>query len=161
MASETNHEIVSHSTASPSILDDNDFMKDLMSLVNTKAFQTFYQKHMNGSSDIKSSLVYMELYNTINNMHQSIMGSTISPENAAEIMKIIMKNGEYRRPLVRIVSNYIDSGSNRSQLEAKIQHSLLTLDRLRLDDARDRADDQKTTKYDAAAKCTIQDMGDK
>lgn len=158
MASDLQQAIVAQSTV-PTILDNNEFFKDLLSLVNTAAFQTFYKKHMNGSGDIKSSLVYIELYNTINEMHQSMMGHAISPENAAEIMQLIMKKGEYRRPLIHIVSNYIESGSERSQLQTKIQHSLLSLDSLALDDARHDAAEQATTQDDATANYTVQDVG--
>ena len=53
------------------ILRDNEFMRDLVILMKTPTFKRFRKKHM--SHDIKSSLIYFELYEMLDKFYKRQM----------------------------------------------------------------------------------------
>ena len=116
---------------------------------------------MNGSTDIKSSLVYIELCHTIDNIYTALTGKTISSEMAAQLMQKAMQRKEYRRPLINIISEYIQNGTKRDYLQTQIQHALSLEGMLSLNDVRAAHEEQDRTDDEESADKTIKDVRQK
>lgn len=101
------------------ILRDNDFFRDLLTLMNTSSFKIFRTKHM--TQDIKVSLIYFELYEMLCKFYREKIGNELPDDIAVEFLKTIMEKKEYRTPLIKVLYAYIDKGGGkRDKLYTKI-----------------------------------------
>jgi len=105
------------------ILRDNEFMRDLVILMKTPTFKRFRKKHM--SHDIKSSLIYFELYEMLDKFYKRQMKETIPDDVAAELLRSIISRREYRTPLIGILHQYIQKGGSRKKLYQKLEELFL------------------------------------
>ena len=105
------------------ILGNNDFMRDLVVLMKTPTFKIFRRKHM--SHDIKSSLIYFELYEMLDKFYKRQMKESIPDDVAAELLKSIISRREYRTPLIGILHKYIQDGGSRKKLYQKLEELFL------------------------------------
>ena len=107
------------------ILHENSFYRDLISLMNTRAFKTFRTNHM--TKDIQASLIYFELYEMLGKFYTKKTGVDIPDDIGVELLKTIMDKKEYRGPLVRVLRRYIDNGGgNRDKLYIKLSEIMFT-----------------------------------
>jgi len=107
------------------ILLENSFYRDLISLMNTRAFKTFRTNHM--TKDIQASLIYFELYEMLGKFYTKKTGDDIPDDIGVELLKTIMDKKEYRGPLVRVLRRYIDNGGgNRDKLYIKLSEIMFT-----------------------------------
>ena len=97
------------------ILTENKFFSDLLILVRTKEFREFYSSHMNTSVDMMSSLVYIELNDIIENLYRDRFDTRISPEMAALMLKTLMSETKFRRPLMKVLISYVKGETRKNQ----------------------------------------------
>uniref|UniRef100_A0A6C0LYF7 Uncharacterized protein n=1 Tax=viral metagenome TaxID=1070528 RepID=A0A6C0LYF7_9ZZZZ len=107
------------------IINDNCFYRDLILLMNSRAFKTFRTNHM--TKDIQASLIYFELYEMLDIFYTKKTGVSIPDDIGIELLKTIMGKKEYRGPLVRVFRKYIDKGGgNRDKLYNKLSEIMFT-----------------------------------
>jgi hypothetical protein len=103
------------SIVSPEEETANHFFNDLATLMRSDEFRLFYKTHMNSSSDLKSSIVFIELYQTIETM-VSNMDREISDAEMQALLRECIRRKEYRRPLTSIIQTYLTKGIHRKEL---------------------------------------------
>ena len=105
-------------TPGQKVLQDNKFFRDLVRLMNTEAFTTFEKRHMR--QDLHSSLIYFELYDMINQVYKENIGEDVPGEIAVQLLQSIMRTGSLRRPLIRLIHNYVKKGGSYKGLKKKL-----------------------------------------
>lgn len=105
-------------TPGQKVLQDNKFFRDLVRLMNTEAFTTFKKRHMR--QDLHSSLIYFELYDMINQVYVENIGEDVPGEIAVQLLQTIMRTGSLRRPLIRLIHNYVKKGGSYKGLKKKL-----------------------------------------
>ena len=122
--------IVPLSSSEVVAVEEDSFMTDLMNLMKTEEFKRFQKKHMTNSVESKSSHVYFELYRAISQIYQEIMGEEIPDEMSRAILQSIMRRGNYRKPLITTVLNYLEGSNKQDVLCEKIKDLLIGADQL-------------------------------
>ena len=110
------------------ILTENKFFRDLLILVRTKEFREFYSSHMNTSVDMMSSLVYIELNSIIENLYQDRFDTRIGPEMAALMLKTLMSETKFRRPLMKVLISYVKGETRKNQAHDTILFYLSSIE---------------------------------
>ncbi len=104
---------------------DNPFFDDLLGLMRTEEFRKFYKEHMNSALDFKTSLVYIELYQTIESIYRRYTGEEITAQDMQMLLKECMRRKEYRAPFARLVREYAVGNLERGALDARMADVLL------------------------------------
>lgn len=94
------------------VLEENIFFKELDDMMTDKKFRSFYDKYFNDYSDIKISILYMKLYETIQKEYFDINNHEIEKELLAYMIKELMSNKE---SLKKIISSFNDFENNRDK----------------------------------------------
>lgn len=97
------------------------FFTDLAALMQTKEFRHFYKTHMGTRLDLRSSLVYIELWNNIDRIYEQCTGKTITDEDMELVLRETFRRKEYRRPLITLIQSYLDDDVSRGTLDEGIQ----------------------------------------
>ncbi len=105
-------------TPGQKVLQDNQFFRDLVKLMNTEAFTTFKKRHMR--QDLHSSLIYFELYDMINQVYEENMHESVPPAIAVQLLQTIMRTSSLRRPLIKLIHNYVKKGGSYKDLKKKL-----------------------------------------
>lgn len=91
------------------ILEENDFFKKLESTMHNTEFRSFYNKYFKDYSDIKTIILYMKLYETIETEYNIINGYSIEKEFLAYIIKELMCNDISRKNIIKTFENYTEN----------------------------------------------------
>jgi hypothetical protein len=105
--------------------EEDSFMRDLISLMGTPEFKRFQQRHMGNSVEAKTSFVYFELYRAINEIYVDMMGEEMPDDMKSVILRSIMRRGQYRKPLIATVLDYLDGSSHETVLRDRVREVLM------------------------------------
>ena len=96
------------------ILEKNKFFYDLDSIMNNDEFNDFYHKYFKNFNDIKTILLYMKLYETI--QHEYIMryNKPIDRTLIASMIKEMMMDTDCRK---RIMSSFNEFSDEKNTLK--------------------------------------------
>lgn len=97
------------------------FFSDLAALMRTEEFRHFYKTHMASHLDLRSSIVYIELWNNIDRLYEQCTGKTITNEDMELVLRETFRRKEYRRPLLAMIQSYLDDDVSRETLNEGIQ----------------------------------------
>ncbi len=111
-------------------IEEDSFMVDLLNLVNTNEFKVFQQRHMTNSVEAKTCHVYFELYTAINQIYKDMLDEEIPDEVSRALLRSIMRRGDYRRPLISTVMDYLSGSNRQSDLKTQIEKLLIGNKRL-------------------------------
>ncbi len=107
---------------------NNTFFHDLGMLMKSPEFLHFYKTHMSSNLDLKTSLVYIELYATIDKLVMDFTGKKIDDKDMEEVLKECFRRKEYRQPLTAILNEYLTSGVSKQHVNQQLcdvfMHSL-------------------------------------
>ena len=94
------------------ILKENDFFYELNEVMQENTFRTFYDKYFNDTSDIKTALLYLKLYEKLEKEYKERNnGKAIDEKLLVYMMKQLMSNDNTRRHIVSSFSNYFETTS--------------------------------------------------
>jgi hypothetical protein len=93
------------------ILKENKFFNDLDSIMNNNEFRFFYNKYFNDITDIKTVIMYMKLYETIQVEYKEKNGIDIENELLIYIIKELMSDNITRK---NILESFISFSENNS-----------------------------------------------
>ncbi len=96
------------------ILDENNFFKDLDSLMNSE-FREFYNKYFKDFTDTKITLLYMKLYETIQIEYYDKNKVQIEKELLAYIISNLMSDAEIRKKIIESFNNYSENSSRNKR----------------------------------------------
>ena len=102
--------------------EKGDFFSELAALMHDDAFKDFYDKYMNTPLELKSTILYIELYQNIELFYSKLTGKQIPKKYMTEILKECIRRKTYRKPLTTVIDNYFKSEMTRDQLNQSIEN---------------------------------------
>ena len=88
------------------ILEENKFFNDLENTMQNPDFRTFYDKYFRDYSDIKTVVLYMKLYETIEIEYKKINGKDIEKEFLAYMIKELMCDNVMRKNIIKTFNDF-------------------------------------------------------
>ena len=102
--------------------DKNTFFEDLLTLMEDTAFQKFYTQYMNTPLELKTTILYIELYQSIEKFYNRLTGKEIPKKFMTAVLKECMRRDAYRKPLASVFNAFLESKVNRKQLNQSIEN---------------------------------------
>ena len=99
------------------ILQENNFFKELDSLMNNTEFRNFYDKYFRDFHDIKTMLMFMKLYETLEKEYYNKYGEKINKDVIIYLIREIMVDDGLRKDVVNSFADF----SNKDNLTKKIE----------------------------------------
>jgi hypothetical protein len=97
------------------IIIENDFFRSLDNTMQNEEFRIFYSKYFKDYSDIKITIFYMKLYETIQKEYKEKNGTDIESEMLVFMMKELMKDNSSRKSLLNSFQSYIDGKNSNDK----------------------------------------------
>jgi hypothetical protein len=88
------------------ILEENKFFNGLDTVMQNEEFRSFYNKYFKDSSDIKTAIMYMKLYETIEVEYHQRNGCNIQKELLAFIIRELVNNTTTRKMIIKSFENF-------------------------------------------------------
>lgn len=112
------------------ILAENNFFQDLVKLMENEEFKTFFRKHMFDWASVKSTVIYMKLYDEFKTKYKNITDSELQESIVVYLLCKIMRNKDLRTFSIKTIDNiYSDERKDFFQeLENFIDKKQLTLE---------------------------------
>ena len=98
------------------ILNKNDFFNDLEFIMSNKIFSSFYKKYFTDFSNIRTIILYMKLYETIQKEYKEKHGYNIEKELLIYIIKELMSNSYSRKNVYDAFYKYCDNMNDNKKL---------------------------------------------
>jgi hypothetical protein len=90
------------------ILKENDFFNELDFVMNDDNFRSFYSKYFKDFNDIKTVILYMKLYETIQKEYFERNNKDIERELLAYMIRELMNNEISRKHIFSSFQNFTD-----------------------------------------------------
>ena len=97
------------------ILSENEFFNDLDSIMTDDKFRIFYNKYFKNFNDIKTVLLYMKLYETIQIEYREQNNCDIDNELLAYMISELMNNSDTRKMIINSFNNFTDLNINENR----------------------------------------------
>ena len=94
------------------ILEENNFFNKLDNIMRNENFRSFYSEYFHDYTDIKTVILYMKLYETIEKEYKERYNLTIEKELLAYMMKELMSNSLSRKNILESFNNFTDYNNN-------------------------------------------------
>lgn len=105
-------EIENASVVGEKRIKENDFFKDLTDLMENKQFLNFYNKHMNNWMNIKSTVIYMRLYNEFKEKYRELKEEELDKNIIVYLLCKIMRDRQLRPMSINIIDNLLHTGKS-------------------------------------------------
>ena len=102
------------------ILKENDFFKDLISLMHNIEFNNFYKNYFQNWSDIETMIFYMKLYKAIEYGYSIQYDSDINQEFMTFILHKVITTNELRKKAISIFKNFKESSLSDKEIFCKL-----------------------------------------
>lgn len=102
------------------ILKENDFFKDLISLMHNMEFNNFYKNYFQNWSDIETMIFYMKLYKAIEYGYSIQYDSDINQEFMTFILHKVITTSELRKKAISIFKNFKESSLSDKEIFCKL-----------------------------------------
>jgi len=101
------------------LLSKNGFFRDLANLLETEEFNTFFHTHMNTMDEIKGSMVYIKLYDSIKQKLplEVIEDKEITKKIITVMLHKFITNSEYRGQIIETTMDFMEQGKNTDLIE--------------------------------------------
>ena len=97
------------------ILKENNFFNDLDNIMNDYQFRFFYNKYFNDISDIKTVVLYMKLYETIQKEYKEKNGIDLESELLIYIIKELMSEDCSRKNILNSFQSFIENNNSNKK----------------------------------------------
>ena len=74
------------------MLNENNFLRDLTSLMENEEFKNFFDKYMNNWVSVKSSVMYMKLYSEFKEKYQEVNDDDLDKNILVYLLCKVMRN---------------------------------------------------------------------
>lgn len=98
------------------------FFEELSILMEDTAFKDFYTQYMNTPLEIKTTILYIELYQNIEQFYSQLTGNDIPKKLMTTVLKECMRRDTYRKPLASVINGFLNSEVTRKQLNQSIKN---------------------------------------
>jgi hypothetical protein len=99
------------------ILNKNDFFNDLEYIMSNKLFSSYYKKYFTDFSNIRTIILYMKLYETIQKEYKDKHGYDIEKELLIYIIKELMSNSHSRKNIYDAFYKYCDNMNDSKKIK--------------------------------------------
>jgi hypothetical protein len=114
------------------ILSENSFFKDLVALMENNQFKKFFKKHMSTWVDVKSSIIYMKLYDEFKRKYKKITKEELEESITVYLLCKLMRDKELRPFSIKTIDKHYEKGKGNYFKELE---SFITNKKLQLEDA--------------------------
>lgn len=92
------------------MLKENDFFKDLVSLMENPEFKIFFKKHLSDWVSVKSTIIYMKLYDEFKLKYKKITDKELEESIVVYLLSRIMRNKELRPFSIKTIDKMYETG---------------------------------------------------
>lgn len=92
------------------MLNENEFFKDLVSLMENPEFKRFFKKHLCDWISVKSTITYMKLYDEFKIKYKKITDSELEDSIVVYLLSRIMRNNELRPFSIKTIDKMYEKG---------------------------------------------------
>lgn len=92
------------------MLNENEFFKDLVSLMENPEFKRFFKKHLCDWISVKSTITYMKLYDEFKKKYKKITDSELEDSIVVYLLSRIMRNNELRPFSIKTIDKMYEKG---------------------------------------------------
>jgi hypothetical protein len=112
------------------ILAENNFFQDLVKLMENEEFKTFFRKHMFDWSSVKSTVIYMKLYDEFKTKYKNITDDELQESIVVYLLCKIMRNKDLRTFSIKTIDDIYTKGRKDffDELEDFIEKKQLKLE---------------------------------
>jgi hypothetical protein len=93
------------------ILEENDFFNGLENVMQNYEFRSFYNKYFKDSTDIKTVIMYMKLYETIELEYLERNSKPIEKELLAFMLRELINNNVTRKIILKSFENFNENNN--------------------------------------------------
>jgi len=93
------------------MLKENDFFKDLVSLMENPEFKKFFKKHLSDWVSVKSTIIYMKLYDEFKTKYKKITDKELEESIVVYLLSTIMRNKELRPLSIKTIDKMYETGN--------------------------------------------------
>ena len=97
------------------ILQNNNFFNELNEIMKDDKFRPFYEKYFQDSTDVKSVLLYLKLYETLQKEYKERNDKDIDEELLVYMMKELMTNKVTQQHIICSFDNYFNTTSTTTK----------------------------------------------
>jgi len=97
------------------ILKENKFFNDLDFIMNNYEFRYFYDNYFNDITDIKTVIMYMKLYETIQREYKEKNGIDIENELLIYIIKELMSDSNSRKNILDSFISFMENNNSNKK----------------------------------------------
>ena len=112
------------------ILKENTFFQDLVKLMENEEFKTFFRKHMHDWTSVKSTVIYMKLYDEFKTKYKNLTDEDLQESIIIYLLCKIMRNKDLRTFSIRTIDDIYTKGRRDffKELEDFIEKKQLKLE---------------------------------
>tara|TARA_Y100001970_G_scaffold273915_2_gene372819 strand:+ start:525 stop:935 length:411 start_codon:yes stop_codon:yes gene_type:complete len=114
------------------ILSENSFFQDLVELMENKQFKKFFRKHMSNWIDVKSTIIYMKLYDEFKRKYKKITKEELEESITVYLLCKLMRDKDLRPFSIKTIDKHYEKGRGNYFKELE---SFITNKKLQLEDA--------------------------
>ena len=114
------------------ILSENSFFKDLVELMENKQFKKFFRKHMSNWVDVKSTVIYMKLYDEFKKKYKKLTKEELEESITVYLLCKLMRDKDLRPFSIKTIDKHYETGRGNYFKELE---SFITNKNLELEDA--------------------------
>ena len=114
------------------ILSENSFFKDLVELMENKQFKKFFRKHMSNWVDVKSTVIYMKLYDEFKKKYKKLTKEELEESITVYLLCKLMRDKDLRPFSIKTIDKHYERGRGNYFKELE---SFITNKNLQLEDA--------------------------
>lgn len=114
------------------ILSENSFFQDLVALMENEQFKTFFKKHMSNWIDVKSTIIYMKLYDEFKRKYKKITKEELEESITVYLLCKLMRDKDLRPFSIKTIDKHYEKGKGNYFKELE---SFITNKKLQLEDA--------------------------
>ena len=92
------------------LLKENDFFQDLVSLMENEQFKIFLKKHMFDWTSVKSTVIYMKLYDELKTKYKKITDTELEESIVVYLLSKIMRDKNLRPFSIKTVDKIYETG---------------------------------------------------
>ena len=92
----------------PDIVSENEFFKDLTDIMEDDKFMKFFTKYMGSWLDIKSSVIYMKMYDEFKKKYESLNDDQLDKNLVVFLLTKVMRDKELRPFSIKSIDNMLD-----------------------------------------------------
>lgn len=111
------------------ILSNNDFFQDLVALMENDQFKKFFKKHMSNWMEVKSTVIYMKLYDEFKKKYKKLTKEELESSIVVYLLSKLMRDKDLRPFSIRTIDKHYERGKGNyfKELEQFINKKELLL----------------------------------